>query len=552
MGRLLVLVGLVGAAAIAFFVLSSSGGTDSAKLLLPEGKVFRLAMEAEPKSLDPLGITDVFSDGVGRKIYNTLVRVQRHGDELKIEADLAEALPEITDGGKVYTFKLRKGVKFHNGREMKAEDAVYSLTRLLEPNSERADWIKPFVKGSEARYKNGNANIPIGITAIDDYTLKIELEKPFAPFIQHLCTVNCAVVPKEAADDKSKPLARNPVGTGPFKVVQWLDNNQILLARHDSYHHGKPKLAGIRYSILKETTVRMEKFFQGELDCSDIAIGKLKEARERGKDAILQTMTFRTNYLGYGFPNGKFKDDPELQTYGKNKLLRQALNYAIDRDYLCNVVLEGKGVPAKSILPPGFPAYKERPAYKKDLAKAKELLAQAGFPDGKNLPPLNVYCMNETDVKTIAQAIVADISATGINAQIVTRERNQFYKMVGDKPHQSFLLGWVADYLDPHNFLYVLFNTTTAGHAGNHTWYSSPEVDKLVEEARDLVKMEDRAPLYQKAEDIIMDEAPWIVTYHAVNIVLLNPKVKGIREKITSFDTGVEFSNVDFSFVDID
>lgn len=553
MGRLLVLVAIIAAAIIAFLALSTGGGTDnSGKSGDAAGKTFRIAMEAEPASLDPIGITDVYSDGVGRKIYNTLVRLERKGDALIIAPDLCEALPEITDEGKTYTFKLRKNIKFHNGREVKAADAVYSLLRLLNPESKRADWLKPFVKGSEARYKSGNPSVPVGITAVDDYTLKIELDQPFAPFIQHLCTVNCAVVPKEAVDDKSKPYARNPVGTGPFKLVQWIDNNLIRLERHDDYHHGKPKLAGIRYSILKEAHVRMEKFFQGELDASDIAVGKLKEARERsGGTSILETKTFRTSYLGFGFPNGDFKSREDLQVYGRNKKVRQAINYAIDRNYLCNTILEGKGAPAKSILPPGMPAYKEREGWKKDLTKAKALLAEAGFPDGKGLPPLSIYCMVESDVRMIAQALANDIQQLGIKVELQTRERNKFYAMVGVEPHQSYLLGWVADYNDPHNFLYVLFHSGQWGDAGNHCWYSNTEVDKLTEEARDRVKMEERIPLYQKAEDIILDDAPWIPTYHVVNIVLLSPKVTGVREAITPLDTGVEFSNVDFGTVDV-
>jgi oligopeptide transport system substrate-binding protein len=552
MGRLFVLLGIIVAAAIAFLLLATGGGSDE-RALLPEGKVYRVAMEAEPQTLDPIGITDVFSDGVGRKLYNTLVRLQRYGDELRIEPDLCETMPEITDGGRVYTFTLRKNVTFHNGRAMTSADVVYSLMRLLGPESKRAIWIKPFVKGSEAYYKSDNKNVPVGITAVDDYTVRIELEKPFAPFIQHLCTVNCAVVPREAVEDKTKPFARNPVGTGPFKIVLWKDNKRILMARHDAYHHGKPKLAGLRYTIQPEAPTRMELFFQGELDVCDIPVGRLKEAKERaGAEQVLETVTFRTNYLGFGFPNGDFRNKKDLDIWGKNKLLRQALNYAIDREYLCNTVLEGKGKPAKSILPPGMPGYSERPGWKKDLKKAKELLAQAGYPEGKELPPLNIYCMQETDVRLIAQAVANDIAQLGIDVRLQTRERNEFYKLTAREPLQSYLLGWVADYNDPDNFLFVLFHSGQWGDEGNHCWYGNPEVDKLVEEARDTVKMEDRVPLYQKAETIILEDAPWIVTYHAVNIVLVGKQVKGIREKITPLDTGVEFSNIDFAFVDLE
>jgi len=233
MNRVALLAVFVLAAAALFFLLSSSGapkpeivtgdqqnppGTQQDPGIRQGPKILRLAVDTDPKTLDPISITDTISDGLARKLFNGLVRLKKQGDAYIPVGDLAESY-ELSADGKVYTFKLRKGVKFHNGREVKAADFVYSIGRLLGPGSTRADWIKPFVKGSEARFKDPAA--PLGITAADDYTLTIELEAPFAPFIQHLCTVNLSVVPQECAEDKTKPFARNPVGTGPFTLKEW-------------------------------------------------------------------------------------------------------------------------------------------------------------------------------------------------------------------------------------------------------------------------------------------------------------------------------------------
>jgi oligopeptide transport system substrate-binding protein len=557
MNRIFIILGVIAAGVVAFVMLSTSKPTpndDPGAAVSKEGKTMRLAMQAEPKALDPILITDVYSDGVARKIHNTLVHLKRTGEmSVNVEPDIAEKY-EVSPDGKVYTFWLRKGVTFHNGRELKATDVVYSLSRLLWPESKRAEWIAPMVVGSAEVREKGARGIPRGMQVVDDYTVKIELEAPFTPFIQHLCTVNCAIVPKEAVEtDKSGGFARNPVGVGAFKLAEWKNNNLLLLVRNDKYFKGKPKLAAIRYSIL-DATVRLENYLSGNLDACDLPAGRVNEAKAKaGAENILRTITYRTNYLGIGLANGPFAGNEELQHFGKNKLLRQALNYAIDRDNLCNTVLEGRGVPAKGVLPPGFPAFKEgRPGWPRDLAKAKELMAKAGFPDGKGLPEIGLYCRHEEDSRRIAQTVAGDLEQLGINARLYPTEPNKFYEILEQKPHPLFLIGWVADYPDPDNFLYVLFHTKQWGAPGNHTWYSNPEVNKLVEKARTLPDMKDRAPLYQQAEDIILDECPWIVTYHAVNEILLRKEVKGIREAITPFDTGTEFSQVDFAFVDIE
>jgi len=543
MNRLLILVGIVLLAIAAFFVLSMSGGSQTSG---SRSKVLHLAIDTDPKTLDPIGITDTISDGVARKIHNTLVRFN---NKLEVIPDLAEKF-DVSEDGKNYTFTLRKGVKFHNGREMKAEDVVYSFTRLLGPESKRPEWIKPMVKGSESC---DGVKPPEGLRASGDYEVIIELTKPFAPFIQHLCTVNCAIVPKEAVEDKSKAFARNPVGVGAFKLTQWSTGQVLTLDRNDGYFKGKPKLDAVQFHIVKDANTRMEQFFAGELDAaSDLPAGRVKEALQRAGEADSFTYTaLRTNYIGFGMPNGNFKDRADLKPLGTNKLVRQAISYALDRDYLCNVILEGRGVPARGVLPPGLPGFKEgRPGWPKDIEKAKALLKEAGFPDGKGIPELSLLHRNDENTKKLAQVFISDLEKIGIKCSLQARDWNSFLEAVEREPKQLFWLGWVADYPDPDNFLYVLFNSKQFGSPGNHTWYSNPEVDALTEKARNLTDINERIPLYQKAEDIILEDCPWICTYHVKNVLLLRRNVKGIRENATGLDTGSEFPQVDFAFVD--
>jgi len=551
--RVTIIAAVLVAAAILFMYLVLSGGTASKPGVLP--KVLRLAIDTEPKTLDPIAITDTISDGVARKVHNALVRFEKNPktNELEPVPDLAESF-SLSPDGKKYTFRLRKGVQFHNGREVKAQDAAYSLTRLLTIESKRPDWIKPFVVGSEERYASQTADSPLGIRALDDYTLEIELGTPFTPFIQHLCTVNCAVVPQEAVEDKSKPFARNPIGTGAFKLVEWRNNEVLHFVRNDSYFKGKAKLDKIDFYILRDPNTRLEKFFGGELDASDIPYGRMKEALERAGEAnVLTFNTFRTNYIGIGMPNGAFKDKTDVKPIGANKAVRQAMNYAIDREYLVNTVLEGRGTPACGVLPPGFPGFKDgRLGWPKNIDKAKELMKEAGHPNGEGLSPVTLLHRNDENTKKIAQAIEHDLSVIGVKLELQARDWNTFLEMTELEPRPLFLLGWVADYPDPDNFLYVLFHSAQAGSSGNHTWYSNPKVDELVAKARNLPEMKDRAPLYQQAESLILEDAPWICTYHVKNVVLLNEKVKGIRDHVTPLDTGTEFPQIDFVNVDIE
>jgi len=545
----LVVIFLIGVAL--FFVLAS--GSDEA---FDSKRTLRLAIDTEPKTLDPIGITDTISDGVARKIHNGLVRFERSGkppnQTLKVVGDLAERW-EIGDDGKTYTFYLRKGVLFHNGREMTAKDAAYSLTRLLSPASKRPEWLMPMVVGSASRYNDETQSVPVGIKATGAYTLQIKLVAPFAPFLQHLCTVNCSIVPREAVEDTSRPFARHPVGVGAFKLHKWLGNERLILKRNDDYFKGKPKLEAVQFLIVKEPNTRMEKFFAGELDAADIPYGRMEEAEKRaGAESILRYETLRTNYIGIGMPNGEFTNRANLKPLGTDANLRHALSYALDREYLCNTVLEGRGAPAKGILPPGIPGFKPgRTGWPKDLEKAKALLAKAGYPEGRGLPPITLLHRNDPNSLKIVQAIANDFEKLGVRINLQAREWNSFLEAVEREPVQMFFLGWVADYPDPDNFLYVLFHSEQFGKKGNHTWYVNQKVDDLTAEGRKRITMEERMPIYQQVEDILLEDCAWIVAYHVRNVVLLRKEVTGIREHYTGLDTGTEFPQVDFSLVDI-
>jgi len=515
-------------------------------------KIFRFPLSENPPTLDPVEIQDVTSDGVARKIFNGLVRFDH---EMKPAPDLAEAVPEWNAADNSFTFKLRKGVKFHNGREMKASDVKYSWERLLDPDiSQRTQILEPVVGAKEMlEHKAKEAS---GIQIVDDYTIKVTLTGPSPTFLLEIGMVNASIIPREAVEAATKDgskFARKPVGTGPFKLVEWKENQKLTFVKHAEYFGGAPKLDGLSFEIIPEPQNRLDLFQRGEFDVCDIPFGKLKKLRESNPECISENPTFRTNSLGMAMnklEDGKYVPAKPL---GTNAKLRQAINLAVNRKYIYNVILEGRGRPALSILPVGMMAHDDAligNTY--DPAKAKAILAEAGFPNGEGLPQLTMLYKNDPDIKKIAVAIHHDLLSLGLKIDLQALDWGTFLDRVAKDPPDLFYLGWVADYNDPSNFLYYLFHTRQWGAAGNETRYSNPEVDKLLDEAGKSMDQGKRTELYQKAEKIIVGEGPWALMDNRINVILLQPYVKNVRGKLCPLDVGHYLNQLDFSTVDLE
>ena len=563
MNRLAIIAAVLLAAAAAFFLLDTSGARDAAAdsgAAQTSGgdagawqgpKVFRLPLSENPPSLDPVKIQDVTSDGVARKIFNGLVRF----DKAMLPApDLAEAVPAWNAADKSYTFKLRRGVRFHNGREVQAADVKYSWERLLDPNvSERLQILEPVVGAREKIDRKSAA--ATGIEVLDDYTVRVRLTGPSPTFLFEIGMVNAAIVPREAveaAEQAGGSFSRQPVGTGPFKLVEWKENSRLVLERNDEYFKGKPRLERVVYEVIPDPQTRLDHFTRGGFEVCEIPFGRLKGLSEAHPEWISRNPTFRTNYLGIAMhrpgPDGKNAPTAPLGTSHK---LRQALNHALNRQYICDTILEKRGRPAYSILPPGMLAHDpELHAWSYDPAQARALLAEAGYPGGQGLPVFTLLYRNDADQKKIILAVHSDLAAVGIKAELQALDWGTFLDRVGNDPPDLFYLGWVADYNDPDNFLYYLFHTRNWGRPGNETRYSRPEVDTLLEKARASMDAAERVRLYRQAERIIVDDCSWVIIENRVNVILLQPYVRGVKEQLTSLDVGSGLNQVDFGAVD--
>lgn len=519
--------------------------------LPPSDNIFRVPLLTNPPDLDPILVSDTTSDGIASKIFSTLVSYDQN---LNLEPGIAVALPTISDDGLTYTFKLRSGVRFTNGREITSEDVKYSLQRLAGVRSKRSNLVEPIAGASDAikkaRSDSSLASPEIsGIVANDPRTLKITLSKPHAPFIYHLAMVNTAVVPREAVEAAGARFSREPMGSGPFRLVEWKENNTLFLAANADYFQGAPKLAGIRYRIIPEALTRLEEYKSGGLEINVVTQGMYPEWKNSNRVGdILQWPSLAVQYYGFNLE----KEGSPYSGLGENaRKLREAINWAVDRAFLGEVLLEGRFYPANGIIPPGVAGHdSSRPAYFQDLARSAELLAEAGYPGGEGLPSVDLWFNNQGDNALIAQVIQEDLKKAGITIVLKQLDWGAFIEATDAGEPAFFRLGWVADYPDPENFLAFLFHSRNKGPMGNVSFYGRPEVDELIDRSYSETDMDKRIALLQEASKLILADSPWLFLLFGKETVLLKPYVRNYNP--TGMCDDVAGNHVKWHLVEID
>jgi peptide/nickel transport system substrate-binding protein/oligopeptide transport system substrate-binding protein len=484
-------------------------------------------LDNNPSTLDPALVTDVFGGTIVRQVFDGLVQFDAH---LKPVPALAEFW-EASRDGRTWTFTLRRGVTFHHGREVTAQDVVYSFTRLLKvvkplPASEFL-WLlqgaKPFIEGKTHDVQ--------GLKAVERYTLQIVLEEPVAPFLAVLGLPNAAVVPWEAVENLGERFGRAPVGTGPFKFVRWEPNREIVLEAHDQYYEGRPFLDTIVFKIdagnkFEET---FAEFLRGNLEETVIPNGKTEVVRldpQYRKYQRVPIPALSLLYIGFNTRLKPFDD----------RRVRQAFNYAVDKEAIVREITHSgqarypkASLPATGALPPGMLGYDPNlQGYPHDAEKAKQLLAEAGFPDGLGFPVVQLWSVSkaESTQKELAayQRYLADL---GVQVDIhFAPDWSAYQTMLERGQLPMFRLSWWADIPDPDNVLSPLLHSTSST---NRTFYRNPLVDQLLEQARRALDEAQRIALYHEVERIVMDDAPWIAQQHNVFEYLYQPYVQGVE-----------------------
>jgi peptide/nickel transport system substrate-binding protein/oligopeptide transport system substrate-binding protein len=444
----------------------------------------------------------------------------------KLTPDLAESY-EISADGKTFTFKLRHGVKFHNGREMTADDVKYSLDRVTNPKTQSpgAGFFST-IKGYDD-VAAGKADSLTGVTVVDPYTVKIELTRPDATFL-HVMAINFSfVVPKEAIEKYGADFGKHPVGTGAFKMAEWTLGQRLVFERNPDYwHKGLPYLDKITFEFGQEPIVALLRLQKGEIDIPGDGIppAKFQEVMSdpAQKARVVEGGQLQTGYISMNVTMPPFD---QLK-------VRQAVNMAINKKRIVQMI-NNRAIPANQPLPPSMPGYdKDFEGYPHDPAKAKELLAEAGFPDGFST---ELYAMNTDPNPRIAQAIQQDLSEIGIKASIQALAQANVIAAGGQKDGAPMIwsggMAWIADFPDPSNFYGPILGCAGAVPGGwNWSWYCNKALDAEADKADAIVdpaKSEERYKIWSDIYNKVMADAPWAPVFNEQRFTLKSARMGG-------------------------
>ncbi|MEW5722027.1 MAG: ABC transporter substrate-binding protein [Thermodesulfobacteriota bacterium] len=443
--------------------------------------------------------------------------------------DLAESF-EISPDGKTYVFKLRKDVKFHNGRPLTAGDIKYSIERAVNPKTQGpGQGFFSMIQGFEDM-TSGKTEELSGIKVLDDYTVQFDLSQPAAPFL-HIMAINFSfAVPKEEVEKWGPDFGKHPVGTGAFKMEEWKLGQKLVLARNTDYHKpGLPKLDKVIFEIGQEPTVALMRLQRGEVDILGDGIppaqfvGVMKDPQYKGW--VIEGGQLHTGYITM---NVKMKPFDNVK-------VRQAVNMAINKERVCQII-NNRAVPANQPLPPTMPGYDpEYKGYPYDPEKAKALLAEAGFPEGFET---ELWVMNVDPNPRIAQSIQSDLAAIGIKAELKNQSQGPVIA-AGGEPDQAPMIwsggmAWIADFPDPSNFYGPILGCGGAVKGGwNWAWYCNEELEKMAGDAdamSDPAKKAEREALWRSIFIKLMEDAPWCPVFNEQRFTMRRPRLGGPNE----------------------
>jgi len=482
----------------------------------PAGGTYRRPLGNDPGTLDPARISDIYSLSVTHQIFDGLVRFDH---TLTISPALAQYWRASRDG-LTWTFNLRKGAKFHHGREVTAEDVVYSLTRILDPKTKSgvADLFTT-IKGAR-EFRNGRTRAVTGLSALDRHTVQVVLNEALIPFVSVLAVGHAAIVPKDLVEQHGEAFGAQPVGTGPFKFVRWEGGKEIVLAANTDSFDGPPRLARLVYRIFpgEPSDLICREFQQGRLEESPVP----PQCRNKAGDPRYQYVrrpTFSVRFYGL---------NTRVKPLGDARV-RQAIAHALDRETVLQEIFLGRHQPARGILPPGLPGYNPQlkaPAF--SPTRARELLRQAGFPEGRGLPAISLWsgAKGERIEKELA-TVRRQLAAVGIPVEIhYQTDWPAFSRQLAEGRFPMFVYAWYADVPDADNFLFKLFYSQSPR---NVTGYANPVVDDLLLQARRERDLTRRIEAYRRAEQIIVDEAPVVPAWHYTYERLFQSYVRNVE-----------------------
>lgn len=493
---------------------------------MAEVQELRVNLAGEPATIDPNKASWIPERTVIMQVFEGLLGFNQ---DLELVPVVAKQIPSVSNGGisqdsLTYIFHLRNDVLWSDGQPVTAYDFEYSVKRLLSPELS-APYASFYydIAGAHA-YNSGVGSIEsVAVKAIDDYTLQFTLVSPRYTFL-HLVALWPAYpirqdIITEYGDRWTEPGTY--VGNGPFIMTAWVHQDHITLERNPRYWGTPPKLARITMSMITDQSVEYAAYLNNELDISRVPVG-MEASIMKDSDLSLELVRF-----------------PRLVTFGllfnvtkppfDQKQVRQAFSMAVDRAALVDKVRSGVGKVAYSWIPPGMPGHQPDLGleYAFDADKAKQMLVDAGYPNGAGLPSISFEYPDTAGSKVTAEFVHWQIlNNLGVDISLEPMEPKAFSQYVNANHHMWAFSGWGADYPDPDNWLPELFRT---GAGNNHTLYSNPEFDALVDQAMAEPNYEPRMALWRQAQQIVVEDAPVIFLFYPEKFVLAKPYVKDLK-----------------------
>ena len=501
--------------------------------------VFRYNASQGISSLDPAFARTQNNIWAVQQLFNGLVQLD---DSLHVIPAIAHSW-DISEDGTVYTFHLRKDVFFHDhpvfpegkGRRVNATDFEYSLSRILDPRTASpGGWV----------FNMADTNKPgtnMGFKAENDSVFSVHLKNPFPPFLGILTMPYCYVVPREIVEHYGNDFRRNPVGTGPFYFRLWREGEKLVLRRNESYFEYDwdsvrlPYLDAVSITFINDKQSEFLEFIKGNLDFlsgvhasyKDELLTRTGELKPKySRDFRMYTFPYlNTEYLG-------ILVDPQLEIVQNSPLrikeVRQAINYGFDRVKMMSYMRNNLGTPAvNGFVPEGLPSFSgEVRGYHYHPDKARQLLAEAGFPGGAGLD--EILLTTTSDYLDLFEFMQHELTQVGIRIRLEVSPGATFREGVAQSRLNLFRGSWIADYPDAENYLALFYSKNFSPGGPNYTHFSNPEYDKLYEQSFRIIDEEKRFELYRKMDQMIMDEAVVVPLYYDKVVRFTREDVKGM------------------------
>lgn len=442
----------------------------------------------DPIILDPANKTDMTSHQVIVQVFYGLLSFNNSNSLIP---GIVESF-SVSPDGKLWDFLLKKDVKFHNGAVVTAQDVANSLQRVKKgPNANIIEYVKD-------------------IRVIDNHHIQFTLDFPYIPFLSNLASGICDIVPPDFSAD-------NPIGCGPYRFVHWGRGKEIILDAFDDFYDGRPVFDRCIIKTLHDDKEAVELFKRGEISIMEVTPPMFDEFNP---EEIISGPVLSTQYISINV---------RAESPFKDSRIRQALNYALNKDFYVNEILKGRAILAKGIFPPNLPAYNNNlRGYPYDLKRARDLMKEAGYPSGLS-DSIIFDIRDDTEVIKRAEFIKESFEKIGVNLKLNPLPWKEFLEKIYSGNSLMSLRGWISDNGDPDNFLFPLFHSKSFGTPGNTSFYSNPEIDSLIEAARAEQIVKRRIEMYQKIEQMLVDEAPWVFLSHGVDCYVIQKNIGGFN-----------------------